>query len=170
MPLTPSVALRPLRSGELAQDWPADSEFDDFGPRDAHLGPPCRLDGDGHLGVVADGRLVGTMSWTWVGWGPNEASRCPMIGIWLRADARGAGVGTQAQRDLVDLLFRHTATNRVQAHTDVTNGAEQRALAKAGFTAEGVVRGGQWRNGSWHDGRLYSILRSEWRADRAAAG
>lgn len=90
-----------------------------------------------------------------------------MIGIWLYAGSRGAGVGTQAQRLLVDMLFRHTATNRIEAHTDVDNVAEHRALERAGFTVEGVVRGAQWRDGRFRDGRLYSVLRAEWQAGSA---
>ncbi|HET8594403.1 MAG TPA: GNAT family protein [Intrasporangium sp.] len=164
MPLTSSIVLRPLRPGEFAEARPADSEFDDFGPRSGHVvPPPCRLDEDGVLAVVVDGQPAGTVSWTWVQWGPTRASRCPMIGIWVQAGARGSGAGSEAQRQLVGLFFRHTATNRVQAHTDVANLAEQRALEKAGFTAEGIVRGAHWRDGDWHDGHLYSVLRSEWR-------
>jgi len=87
-----------------------------------------------------------------------------MIGIWLRPEARGCGTGTQAQRAVVDLFFRHTAVNRVEASTDVENVAEQRALEKAGFTREGTTRGAQWRDGAYHDCYLYSILRSEWSA------
>ena len=59
------------------------------------------------------------------------------------------------------LLFRHTATNRVEAHTDVDNTAEQRALEAAGFQREGIIRGAQWRDGAYRDGYLYSILRSD---------
>jgi RimJ/RimL family protein N-acetyltransferase len=85
-----------------------------------------------------------------------------MIGIWLTAAARGRGAGTEAQRQLVDLFFLHTAVNRVEAHTDVENLAEQRALEKVGFRQEGVTRGAQWREGAYHDGFLYSILRADW--------
>ncbi len=85
-----------------------------------------------------------------------------MIGIWLTRAARGHGFGTIAQGLAVDLLFRHTTANRVEAHTDVENVAEQRALEKAGFSREGVIRGSQWRNGAYHDGYLYSVLRAEW--------
>ena len=56
---------------------------------------------------------------------------------------------------------------RVEAHTDVENVAEQRALSKAGFTREGVVRGAQWRDGAYRDGLLYSILRAEWSRQRS---
>lgn len=109
-----------------------------------------------------DGQLSGVVSWRWQQWGPNQSSRNPMIGIRLNADARGRGVGTVAQRMLVDLFFRHVATNRVEAHTDVENVAEQRALSKAGFTQEGTTRGAQWRAGAYRDGLMYSILRAEW--------
>jgi len=103
------------------------------------------------------------VSWHWVHWGPNPESSNPMIGIWLKRTARGHGVGAIAQRLLVDKLFTETETNRVEAHTDVANLAEQRALERAGFTREGMIRGAQWRRGSWHDDYLYSILRPEWR-------
>jgi RimJ/RimL family protein N-acetyltransferase len=158
-----SVLVRPLRQGELVDPREPESEYDDFGPQSG-LEPshPRRLDGDGALGVEADGVIVGVVSWHWVHWGPNAGSRNPMIGIWLEAAARGAGVGTRAQRQLVDLFFRHTPTNRVEAHTDVENLAEQRALERVGFTREGVIRGAQWRNGAYRDGYLYSMLRADW--------
>ena len=84
-----------------------------------------------------------------------------MIGIWLRSAARGRGLGGAAQRALAELFFTHTAVNRVEAHTDVDNIAEQRALAAAGFTREGLIRGAQWRDGAYRDGYLYAIVRSD---------
>lgn len=39
--------------------------------------------------------------------------------------------------------------------------AEQRALEKAGFTREGVLRGTTFRQGRWHDQVIYSVLRAE---------
>lgn len=121
-------------------------------------------------GVSADGRGVGTsgevagqVSWRWQRrrWGPNEGSSCVQIGIWLRPEHRGRGLGSAAQALLVDMLFAHTTTHRVEAYTDVANLAEQRALEKAGFVREGVVRGSQWRVGTHHDGILYAVLRSD---------
>jgi RimJ/RimL family protein N-acetyltransferase len=70
-------------------------------------------------------------------------------------------VGREAQRRLAELFFKHTTVNRVEAHTDVENVAEQRALEAAGFQREGLTRGAQWRDGSYRDGFLYSILRSD---------
>lgn len=51
--------------------------------------------------------------------------------------------------------------NRVQAETEITNIAEQRALEKAGFTREGVLRGATFRAGKWHDQVVYGVLRAE---------
>lgn len=123
---------------------------------------PAGLDDAGGLAVLdEDGGLAGDVSWHWVQWGPNKASRCPMIGIWLRPVARGRGIGQTAQRELAQLFFTHAAVNRIEAHTDVSNIAEQRALEGAGFTREGLVRGAQWRAGAYRDGYLYAILRGD---------
>jgi RimJ/RimL family protein N-acetyltransferase len=84
-----------------------------------------------------------------------------MIGIWLLPSARGRGIGRAAQRALAELFFTHTAVNRVEAHTDVENIAEQRALRAAGFTREGLIRGAQWRLSAYRDGYLYAIVRSD---------
>ena len=41
------------------------------------------------------------------------------------------------------------------------NLAEQRALERAGFTREGVLRHAQFRDGGFHDMVLYSRLRDD---------
>lgn len=118
--------------------------------------------GGGHL-VVADSRddPLGTVSWHPVLYGPNLASQAYDIGISLRPFARGLGHGSRAQRMLAAYLFATTVVHRVQASTDVTNTAEQRALERAGFTREGVLRGAQWRQGTWHDLVSYARLRED---------
>ncbi|KUF18998.1 GNAT family N-acetyltransferase [Streptomyces silvensis] len=113
----------------------------------------------GHLVVALDREFLGSVSWRRTAFGPlNHGWN---IGIGLVAEARGRGIGTEAQILLARYLFAHTQVNRVDAHTNVANIAEQRALEKAGFTREGVMRGAQFRNGSYHDMVLYSILRGE---------
>jgi len=152
---------------QVPEDLPlltgGDGPFDDFGPPAARaaLSSPG-LDEPGALTVLDDeGHVAGLVSWVWQQWGPNAGSRCPMIGIWLRREARGRGLGSVSQALLVDLLFRHTTTNRVEAHTDIDNIAEQRALIAAGFQREGVTRGAQWRDGAYRDGVLYAVLRDD---------
>lgn len=158
-----SVILRPEEMADLPLLTFADSPFLDFGPRQARTQVRSANFAEAGGMVVLDegGEVAGSVSWHWSQWGPNLESGCPMIGIWLRASARGRGIGRLAQRRLAELLFEHTPTNRVEAHTDVANVAEQRALEAAGFQREGIVRGAQWRAGGYHDGYLYSVLRSE---------
>jgi RimJ/RimL family protein N-acetyltransferase len=158
-----SVTLRPQQPADLPLLTGGESPFDDFGPRAVESAPRAsRLDGNGGLSVIAhDGGVAGEVSWNWEQWGPNAESRCPNIGIWLRTEYRGCGIGRAAQAQLVELFFRHTRTNRVEAHTDVENVAEQRALEAAGLQREGIVRAAQWRDGAYRDGFLYSILRDD---------
>lgn len=101
----------------------------------------------------------GFVSWARSPTGQN--CHCWSIGINLLPEARGKGLGTEAQRQLARYLFAHTQVNRVEAETEVDNVAEQRALDKAGFTREGVLRGWLFRDGRWRDCVRYSVLREE---------
>jgi RimJ/RimL family protein N-acetyltransferase len=159
------VTLRPQRPADLPLLVGGDTPFDDFGPLAPSPYPaPSRLDDAGAYAVVDEqGEVAGEVSWHWRGWGPNAGSRCPMIGIWVRPGHRGRGLGSAAQRRLAELFFTHTTANRVEAHTDVENVAEQRALERAGFVREGITRGAQWRDGAYRDGVLYAVLRADLR-------
>lgn len=166
------VILRPVAASDLAwlepvgQD-PELSGFNWFGPRPAGWAT-ARFEDDGFLGhdrgnlvVEADGEPVGTVSWNPEHWGPAPYSRSFNIGITLRPDARGRGLGGRAQRLLAEHLFSTTTVNRIEASTDVENVAEQRALERAGFRREGIARGAQWRAGAFHDLVVYAIVRSD---------
>jgi RimJ/RimL family protein N-acetyltransferase len=113
----------------------------------------------GRLAVVLGDELAGEVSWHAVAQGPGSTSW--NIGIGLLAEQRGKGCGTRAQRLLAEYLFSYTQVNRIEAGTEITNLAEQRALEKAGFTREGVLRGSCFRAGAWRDMVSYSILRAD---------
>jgi RimJ/RimL family protein N-acetyltransferase len=158
------IVLRPVVVEDLPLLAGGDVTYDDFGPRPPRTepySPALREFGGLAVCAAAGGQLLGSVSWVWQQWGPMPESRNPMIGIWLRPEARGRGAGTAAQRALAELFFQHTTVNRVEACTDVENIAEQRALERAGFTREGTVRGAQWRAGAFHDCYSYSILRAD---------
>ena len=143
--------------------------FNDFGP--GARATPDEGWTDGELRNAYRGTLfveprdggpqLGTISYHRVSYGPNEESKAWMIGIELLPEARGKGMGTEAQRLLADWLFETTEVNRVEASTDVENIAEARSLEKAGFRREGVNRGAQFRAGGYHDLVLYARLRSD---------
>lgn len=164
------VSLRPIVEDDLPvitgylADPAAVGPFQWFGWPDPHrwkrdwaenglLGP----DG-GRLLVTRGAESAGFVAWRKI---PSATSFYWNMGILLWPQARGHGLGTQAQRLLVRYLFAHTLTARIEADTDVENHAEQRALEKAGFTREGVLRGSNFRDGQWHDSVVYGILRTD---------
>jgi RimJ/RimL family protein N-acetyltransferase len=164
------VTLRPVGEDDLpllrklTQHSQATGEFEQYGwyaPRLFQRGWEdnglISADG-GNLTVVCGDEVIGAVSWRRHLTAP--ASYCWVLGIGLFPQARGHGYGTQAHRLLVGYLFAHTTVHRIEAATETGNVAEQKALERAGFSREGVMRGIRWRGGAWRDEVLYSILRT----------
>ncbi|GAA1655745.1 GNAT family protein [Nonomuraea maheshkhaliensis] len=162
--------LRPIREADIphieagASTLEGLGHFQWFGFRTFHRMRE-RVAQDGYLGqeggafvVESTGAVAGYVTWVKHSWGP-ESSWNWTIGIILFPEFRGRGIGTAAQKDLVEYLFAHTRAERIQASTDIQNVAEQRALEKAGFQREGILRRAQWRMGEWHDQVLYAVVR-----------
>jgi len=124
-------------------------------------------DSGGMLIVQHGTDRVGNISWRRVQTGPTAFSWA--IGIGVAQEFRGRGFGSEAHRLLARYLFAHTQVNRIEATTEITNVAEQRALEKAGFTREGVLRGSTFRQGRWHDQVIYSVLRDDVKLEDSAA-
>jgi RimJ/RimL family protein N-acetyltransferase len=165
------VELRPVTEDDLpvidqlTNDPEGTGPHEWYGWRDPHL-YRHRWHENGLLGSAAGTLMVvhrldvlGFVNWHQVPTG--ELSYCWEIGIRMAPEARGRGFGTHAQLLVVRYLFTHTQANRIQAVTEITNLAEQRALEKAGFSREGVMRGVGFRDGRWRDAVLYSVLRHE---------
>jgi len=166
------IALRPVAEDdlvileELTGDDPAKTgEFAWFGWLERNRwrrrwGENGLLGDDGGtLMVVRGQKRLGFMNW-------HRKPSTPAayhweIGIALLPEARGHGYGTEAHRLLVRYLFAHTTVHRIEAATEADNIAEQRALEKAGFTREGLLRGIGWRDGAWRDGIWFSVLRTD---------
>jgi RimJ/RimL family protein N-acetyltransferase len=152
--------------------WPGDYQW--FGFRIAKAREiERRWSEDGLIGgpgstltvALEDGTCVGVVSWRPVGETGNFE-----IGIWVHPEHRGRGIGTEAQRQLVDYLFATTPVHRIQASTEVDNIPEQRALQRIGFQREGVLRGYGFRDGRWRDGVWYGVLRDDPRAPSRPSG
>jgi RimJ/RimL family protein N-acetyltransferase len=146
--------LRQLASAEEA------GPFNTFDEDDEHLAL-ADVGGGRMIVATADGEPVGDVSWFGVPYGPTRRSLAWRIGITVVSAQRGRGYGARAQRLLADHLLATTSSNRVEADVDVGNVAERRALERAGFTAEGVLRGAQHRGGGWHDLVMYARLRGD---------
>jgi RimJ/RimL family protein N-acetyltransferase len=168
------VDLRPLSAGDVERAERLANDPDHLGPFGTYAlegaGETRRrfeLDGylsdrHGRLVVVAKtGETVGVVSYISVFHGPPPTNVVYNIGVDIDPAARRRGYGSEAQSVLARYLFDTYAIERVEASVDVENIAEQRALERAGFTREGVLRRAQWRAGGWHDLVLYSKLRGE---------
>ena len=165
------VRLRPVREADLAALEEGHSREADpwnwfrhisAGALHRHFAEGMISEEAGTLAVeAADGALAGTVSWFTVQHGPTAACRALNVGISLLPGQRGRGYGAAAQRALAEYLFATTLVERIEAETDVENVAEQRALERAGFTREGVLRHAQFHLGHWRDTVIYSVLRAE---------
>jgi ribosomal-protein-alanine N-acetyltransferase len=165
------VMLRPIEEADLddvcrfSTDPQAGGEFEWIGFRDIKA-VRRRWEQDGWIGVEetllavarSDATFAGIVNWKDRSPGTTKGL-CYEVGIALLPEHRGQGVGTIAQRLLVQYLFDNTPVHRIQAYTEVDNVAEQRALEKAGFQREGVVRQIVFRAGQWRDSVLYASLR-----------
>jgi [ribosomal protein S5]-alanine N-acetyltransferase len=109
--------------------------------------------------------MIGTCGFNrWHRWN-NSAE----IGYDLARRCWGRGVMTEAVRAMVRFGFERMALNRVEADVTVGNEASARVLDRLGFHEEGTLRQrGLWK-GSYHDVRLFSLLRDDWRDARGVA-
>lgn len=169
-----SIDLRPVAEANLdrLEAWHAESGF--AGPFNTFdlVKPGAMRAGFARDGLLTDdrgtmlivtkaGEFAGDIGYRSVSFGANRGNNAYELGITVAAARRGRGYGTEAQRLLAAYLFATYPIARVQASTDRENIGEQRALERAGFTREGILRQAQFRAGAWHDLIIYSKLRGE---------
>jgi [ribosomal protein S5]-alanine N-acetyltransferase len=165
------VILRPIQEADLADlcrystDPEAAGMFEWTGFEDPKA-MRRRWEEDGWLGAE-HGRLA-IMSADSLAGNVSYKDRSPWmtkgaiyeIGIALFPEYRGQGLGTTAQRLLVQYLLDTMPAHRIEAHTELENIAEQRALEKVGFRREGVLRQSVFRAGKWRDNIVYALIRN----------
>lgn len=92
---------------------------------------------DFHFGVFERGalRLLGG-----VGALVRDEGKSREIGYWIRPDAAGRGLATEAAAALVQHAFVVDRVGWVTLHCDVRNAASARVAEKLGFRREGIAR------------------------------
>jgi len=73
------------------------------------------------------------------------------------------GIMTEAVKEVIRFGFEEMKLNRIEATCMVRNVASQRVMEKCGMSFEGIIRDAMFCKGSYHDLKLYSILKREWK-------
>lgn len=90
--------------------------------------------------------------------------RSAELGMWIRADAAGKGLGTAVLLALLEWGFTAWPWERLAWRCDGTNLASRRTAEKAGLIHEGVLRQHSLQpDGAWRDTYLYAMLKAEWK-------
>ncbi|MET8121567.1 GNAT family N-acetyltransferase [Micromonospora sp. NPDC005291] len=89
----------------------------------------------------------------------DEASA--QLSYWVLPAARGRGIATEAVRALTRWSFTRAGLHRLGLEHSTANTASCRVATRAGFTAEGVLRGSVRHADGWHDMHLHARLATD---------
>ena len=115
-------------------------------------------EGRGQLCRAIDvgGQAVGTISLTV---GRDVYRKSGELGYWLGEDFWGQGIMTAAVQRICQEGFERFDLVRIYAEPYAYNTPSRRVLEKAGFTLEGVMRRGVYKDGQVQDYCMYALLR-----------
>ena len=77
-------------------------------------------------------------------------------------DCWGKGYASEAYRLLLDYAFKERGMHRIVAHVLEDNCASIALHKKCGYTQEGVFRKAVFKNGTWQNQIVFSILEDEY--------
>jgi len=107
---------------------------------------------------TAEGAHIGNIGLNSINWKDRNAELGISIGEKAYWDQ---GYGTDAIRTLLGLAFRQMNLHRVFLRVDADNARGIRCYEKAGFRREGTFREVVFKEGTYHDQYVMSILQSE---------
>ncbi len=83
------------------------------------------------------------------------------LGYWLRTDASGKGIMTEAARACVAWAFSSVKAHRVRVAVATDNHASLAVLRRLGYRFEGVARHAERVSGRWLDHALFAVLATD---------
>jgi len=83
------------------------------------------------------------------------------LGYWLRLDACGRGLMTEAARAVVDWAFGTLQAHRVRVAAATDNHRSLGVIARLGFRFEGLAREAERCHGRWLDHAVFALLSSD---------
>ncbi len=121
----------------------------------------CVAKGDDHQytrAIVADGKVVGSIG---IFVKDDVYEKSGELGYWLSEAYWRQGITSRAARQVCEAAFRLFPIERIFAEPFSYNAGSRGVLEKAGFTYEGTMRKGVYKNGKVFDYCMYSLLREE---------
>ncbi len=103
--------------------------------------------------------LIGLHSICWV-------NRSSVIGYWIAESYQRQGIITRACQAILDDGFGRLNLNRIEISCAAKNVRSQAVAERLGLTYEGTLREAEWLYDRFVDHRIYSMLKSEWRASK----
>lgn len=108
--------------------------------------------------IVVDGQAAGGIG---IFVKDDIYERSAELGYWLSEDYWRKGIVSRAVQMICREAFERFDIVRIFAEPFADNAASRGVLEKAGFTYEGTMRSGVYKNGEIHSYCMYSVLREE---------
>lgn len=86
------------------------------------------------------------------------------LGYWLRRDATGHGLMTEAGRAVLDWAFSEVNAHRVRVAAATDNHESLAVIRRLGFRFEGIARQAERCHGRWLDHAVFALLVTDPRA------
>ncbi|HEV8247936.1 MAG TPA: GNAT family protein [Polyangiaceae bacterium] len=83
------------------------------------------------------------------------------LGYWLRRDATGRGLMTEAARACIDFAFGRMGVHRMRCAAATDNVPSLRVIGRLGFRFEGIARQAEFVGSRWLDHALFARLASD---------
>lgn len=83
------------------------------------------------------------------------------LGYWLRSDATGFGLMTEAAQLALDFGFDEIEVHRVRCAAATDNQRSLAVIARLGFQFEGIARNAEFVSQRWLDHAVFSMLSSD---------
>lgn len=122
------------------------------------LGLACNQNPELNFAIANDIELIGAIGLQF----QDDVNRFSAeIGYWIGEPFWGKGIAASALIAMTDYAFKHFEFNRLFAGVFEGNDASIKVLSKAGYKPEGRLRKAVYKDGTFLDQFIYSILREE---------
>lgn len=91
------------------------------------------------------------------------------LGYWLKREACGKGLMSEAAKACVGFAFDTLSAHRIRCAAATENYASLRVIMRLGFRFEGIARQAEYVGGRWVDHAVFSQLTIDRNRDEAAA-